>query len=186
MNFPQPDKIICVTNRTLCHSLEEQLDRVTKSGVKRVILREKDLSEEDYTALAARVLAVCSKNGARLAVHNFPNAARTLGIHDVHLPFRLLTRELTDEFETVGCSVHSVEEATAAEALGASYLVAGHIFATDCKKGVPPRGIDFLHDVCSSVDIPVYAIGGISPENMPLALGAGAAGVCVMSALMRI
>ncbi len=185
MNFPNPEKIICVTNRALCNDLEKQVGRVIKSGVKRVILREKDLSEKEYTALAARILAVCSENGTALTIHNFPNTARALGIRDLHLPLRMMTRELADEF-TVGCSVHAVEEAKAAEKLGASYIVAGHIFATDCKKGVPPRGLDFLREVCGSVKIPVYAIGGISPDNMPLALNMGAAGVCVMSALMRI
>ncbi len=185
MNFPNPEKIICVTNRVLCNDLGEQIGRVVRSGVKRIILREKDLPEADYTALAGRILAVCSENGAALTIHNFPNTARSLGIRDLHLPLRLMTRELAEEF-TVGCSVHAAEEAKLAEKLGASYLVAGHIFATDCKKGVPPRGLDFLKEVCGSVKIPVYAIGGISPENMPLALSAGAAGVCVMSALMRI
>lgn len=185
MKFPNPEKIICVTNRALCGNLEEQVKCVIRSGVKRVILREKDLPEEEYAALAGRILAVCSENGAALTIHNFPNTARALGVRNVHLPFCLLTRELAEEF-TVGCSIHAVEEAKIAERLGASYIVAGHIFATDCKKGIPPRGLDFLKEVCGSVKIPVYAIGGISPENMPLALNAGAAGVCVMSALMKI
>jgi thiamine-phosphate pyrophosphorylase len=70
--------------------------------------------------------------------------------------------------------------------LGASYVTAGHIFATDCKKGLEPRGITFLENVCASVDIPVYAIGGISSDNYMEALDAGAQRVCMMSALMRI
>lgn len=68
--------------------------------------------------------------------------------------------------------------------LGATYITAGHIFATDCKKGVPPRGLDFLSSVCSFVNIPVYAIGGISPVNAQKAIDAGAEGVCIMSGLM--
>lgn len=186
MNFPNPEKIICVTNRALCGSLEEQVERVCEAGVKRVILREKDLGQEEYTALAERILGICEKNGAALFIHSFPTAARALGIRSLHLPLHKMTREIAEEFGTVGCSVHAVEEAMAAEKIGASYITAGHIFATDCKKGVPPRGLDFLREVCGSVNIPVYAIGGVTPENMPLALEAGAAGVCVMSALMRI
>lgn len=186
MNFPNPEKIVCVTNRALCANLAEQVERVCQAGIKRIILREKDLAEEEYTALAKRILEVCEGNSAELIIHNFPNAARALGVRQIHLPFHLLTKELTAEFNTVGCSVHSVEEAKAAEKMGCSYITAGHIFATDCKKGVPPRGLEFLNAVCRSANIPVYAIGGISPENMPLALKAGAAGVCIMSALMRI
>ena len=70
--------------------------------------------------------------------------------------------------------------------LGASYVTGGHIFATDCKKGVPPRGLDFLKAVCSSVNIPVYAIGGINGDNINSVLNAGASGACIMSGLMTI
>ena len=68
--------------------------------------------------------------------------------------------------------------------LGCSYITAGHIFATDCKRGLPGRGPEFLAEVCRTVDIPVYGIGGISPENIREVRAAGAAGACLMSSLM--
>lgn len=177
------DKIICVTNRKLCvKPLEEQLAFLSKKGISRVILREKDLPAEEYAALAKRVLGVPE---IELFIHNFPSVARELSVKKIHLPLAKLTREICAEFEEVGASVHSVEEAIEAEKLGASYVTAGHVFATDCKKGLPPRGLEFLENVCKSVKIPVYAIGGISRDNMHLALEKGAAGVCVMSALMN-
>lgn len=83
-------------------------------------------------------------------------------------------------------SVHSVEQAVRAQQLGADFLIAGHIFPTDCKPGLPPRGLEFLGQVCRAVTIPVYAIGGITPENAPLAVKAGAAGVCIMSGAMKM
>lgn len=177
------DKIICVTNRKLCPiPLEEQLGLLAKKGITRVILREKDLPEEEYAALAKRVLGVPEIESF---IHNFPNVARELSVKKIHLPLAKLTREICAEFEVAGASVHSVEEAVQAEKLGAAYVTAGHIFATDCKKGVPPRGLEFLENVCKSVKIPVYAIGGITRDNMHLALEKGAAGVCVMSGLMN-
>lgn len=177
------DKIICVTNRKLCAKpLEEQLAFLVKKGISRVILREKDLPEGEYAALAKRALGVPE---IELFIHNFPNVARELSVKKIHLPLAKLTREICAEFDVVGASVHSAEEAVEAEKLGASYVTAGHIFATDCKKDVPPRGLEFLENVCKSVQIPVYAIGGISRGNMHLALEAGAAGVCVMSGLMN-
>ena len=177
------DKIICVTNRKLCPiPLDEQLELLAKKGISRVILREKDLPEEEYAALAKRVLGVPK---IELFSHNFPSVAQELSVKKIHLPLAKLTQEICAEFETVGASVHSVEEAVLAEKLGAAYVTAGHIFATDCKKGVPPRGLEFLENVCKSVKIPVYAIGGITRENMRLALETGAAGVCVMSGLMN-
>ena len=85
----------------------------------------------------------------------------------------------------VGVSVHSPEEAIFAQNAGADYLIAGHIFLTDCKKGLPARGLGFLSDICSSVTIPVFAIGGMNEEHGHLAVQAGASGVCMMSELMK-
>ena len=62
---------------------------------------------------------------------------------------------------------------------------AGHIFATDCKKGLEPRGTEFLKNAVSSVDIDVYGIGGISPENIGKIQNTGAKGGCIMSGFMK-
>lgn len=88
----------------------------------------------------------------------------------------------------IGVSVHSAEEAREAVRLGASYLTAGHVFATDCKKGVPPRGLEFLKEICELAPVPVYGIGGIrlDTEQIREMLAQGAAGVCIMSQMMRI
>lgn len=185
--FTFPNKVICVTCRSLCRRpLEEQVGRIAAVGVKQVILREKDLSEEEYMRLADAVLKQCEKYGADLIIHSFPDAARKLGVKKLHMPLNMLTADLCGEFETVGSSVHSVEDAVSAEKMGVSYVTAGHIFATDCKKGLPPRGLDLLRQVCGAVDIPVYAIGGINEENIGQVLDAGAQGACIMSGLMRI
>ena len=72
-----------------------------------------------------------------------------------------------------------MEDALLAESLGCNYIVAGHIFDTDCKKGLPGRGVDFLKDVINSVSIPVFAIGGITVENYPKIKEAGASGIVV-------
>ncbi len=184
MMIKNSEKIICITNRTLCPiPLEEQLEKVVNSGITRVILREKDLSEQDYSELAKKILGI---RNIDLTVHSFPNIARTLSVKKIHLPLKALTKEICKEFEVSGTSVHSVSEAVEAEKIGVSYVIAGHIFATDCKKDLPPRGLSFLEEVCRSVKIPVYAIGGINGENMKSALDAGASGVCIMSGLMKI
>ena len=88
----------------------------------------------------------------------------------------------------IGVSVHSAEEAREAVRLGTSYLTAGHIFATDCKKGVPPRGLEFLKGICELAPVPVYGIGGIrlDPEQIREVLAQGAAGACIMSQMMRM
>lgn len=180
--------LLFVTDRTLAgeHFLA-QVEAVAKAGPRGILLREKDLSPEAYQALAAQVLAVCQKHQVPCILHSFPQAARALGVSALHLPLpglRAMGGAEKRAFRTIGASCHSVEEALEAQALGASYLTAGHIFETTCKAGLPGRGLDFLSAVCAAVDLPVYAIGGITPETMPAVRRAGAAGACLRSALM--
>lgn len=75
-----------------------------------------------------------------------------------------------------------------AVALGADYLTAGHIYQTDCKKGVPPRGLSFLREVCREIEVPVYAIGGIGlcKAQIEEVMAAGAKGACIMSGMMQV
>ena len=105
----------------------------------------------------------------------------------MHLPLHILdniSAEDRRKFKVLGASCHSIDDAVRAENLGCTYIIAGHIFDTDCKKGLPGRGLDFLKNVCQRVKIPVYAIGGIRSENIKAVKNAGAKGVCVMSGVM--
>ena len=70
-------------------------------------------------------------------------------------------KKLLDGFTTIGVSVHAANEALEAQSLGATYLTAGHIYATDCKKGLPPRGTAFLREICQTVSIPVGDDGAL-------------------------
>ena len=153
--------IVCVTHRKLCDNFLERVGELYENNVP-VILREKDLSESEYEELAKKI-----------------------GVKRIHLPLRLMNENAEKEFETVGVSVHSADEAVLAEKMGATYVTAGHIFATDCKKGLEPRGIEFLKNAVSSVDIDVYGIGGISPENISKIQNTGAKGACIMSGFMK-
>lgn len=185
--------ILAVTNRSLCsRPFLSQVERVCQARPAALILREKDLSPEDYKALASQVLSICGEYQVPCILHTFWQEAAVLGCPALHLPLPLL-RSLNSEpalgqFQKLGTSVHSVEEAVEAVSLGASYVTAGHIFATDCKKGLPPRGLSFLKEVCETVSIPVYAIGGISFEETQwhTLKEQGASGACIMSCMMKL
>ena len=154
-----------------------------------VILREKDMSEEEYSVIAKEAAAICSRYNVPLAVNSFWRTASELGIKRIHLPLHIL-REMSDEdkaeFEIIGTSCHSVNDAEEAVSLGAKYIIAGHIFETDCKKGLAGRGTGFLRDVCQAAELPVYAIGGISADNAAECIKAGAEGICLMSGFMKV
>ena len=159
--------ILAVTNRHLCtRPFTEQMERVCSIHPQAVILREKDLSEKDYTVLAQEIMGICQAHNVPLILHTYPGAAK----------------------KVIGTSIHSIEEALEAEKLGATYLTAGHIYATDCKKGIPPRGLEFLRKVCQNVSLPVYAIGGIKFDEAQFAelSACGAKGGCIMSGMMTL
>lgn len=187
-------KLLAITNRHLCsNNFLEKIQDICKLNEKRtkiqsvsIVLREKDLSEKEYKDLAAKVLKICKKNNTECILHTYYKVARELNCKKIHLPLQILKSniDIYKEFNEVGVSIHSVSEAIEAVKLGATYITAGHIFKTNCKKDIPPRGLSFLASVCSSVNIPVYAIGGISLGNSEKAINAGAYGICIMSGLM--
>lgn len=188
-------KVIAVTNRRLSvRPFLSQISRICECGPRALVLREKDLSEEEYFSLAKQVSQICASADVKLIIHKYRSVAAELGIRSIHLPIAELEAMRAGDgayaglFDEIGCSVHSVEEACRAQELGADYLFAGHIYRTDCKKGLPPRGLEFLREICGTVRIPVYAIGGIRPEAGQIreVMDAGAAGVCIMSAMMQL
>lgn len=185
--------VIAVSNRKLCiRPFLKQIEIVCKYRPLALILREKDLSESEYEKMGQEVKKICEAYQVRCIYHSFYEAAKKTEVKNIHLPLwkleELNKQDGRKDFDIVGASIHSVEEAKKAERMGASYITAGHIYETGCKPDLPPRGLEFLREVCQSVDIPVYAIGGIHLEGYQFAeiQEAGAKGGCVMSEFMRI
>lgn len=180
---------ICVTNRLLCRdNFPRRLEWIARSGrADAILLREKDLSEAQYGELAEQVLRICERYSVTCILHTFYRMAEELGSPNIHLPLDVLAQmsmEDKSRFECIGCSVHAVGEAEQAVGLGASYVTAGHVFATECKKGLPGRGLSFVREVSDAVSVPVFGIGGIQADNAFQVVRAGAYGVCIMSGFM--
>lgn len=179
--------LICLTNRKLCtDDFFNRMNEIAKGKPHAIMLREKDLSLEEYECLAIKVKEICAINEVPLIINQNIQVASKLKLTNVHLSMPDLRKYKSKlhEFTNVGASVHSLVEAKEAQELGVSYLIAGHIFSTDCKKGVPPRGLLFLKEVCAYTSVPVLAIGGITKDKVKDVINAGAAGMCVMSEAM--
>lgn len=180
--------ILCVTSRNLCkEDFLVRIQRIAACHPAGIILREKDLTEAEYHVLAQQVMKICAEYGTSCILHSFVDAAINLHAEAIHLPLHILrgmAKEQKAQFKVIGASCHSVEDTLEAQKLGCSYITAGHVFETDCKKGLPGRGLAFLRNVCASVDIPVYGIGGIDVSNISEVRKAGASGACLMSGLM--
>lgn len=178
--------LICVTHRQLCQ--DDFLIRIRQLVEARpyaLLLREKDLDALSYERLAIDVKKICDQNEVLLILHHHAAVAVKLNHSCVHLSMPELRSCPKEVLELkIGASVHSVSEAKEAQLLGASYVIAGHIFATSCKQGAPPRGLDFLQQICRAVTIPVFAIGGINRSNMHQPLACGVKGICIMAETM--
>lgn len=183
-------KNVCITNRNLVvGDFYEQITKVASGAADIIILREKDLSEEAYQVMAERVLAICKEHHACCILHSFDQVANRLGCNHIHVTMeklRYMSERSRKSYSILGVSTHTLEEAMEAEQAGATYITASHIFPTDCKMGIPPRGLDYLKEVVKHVTIPVYALGGITPENQESCIVAGASGVCMMSYYMKL
>lgn len=187
--------LIAVTDSATCpRPLAEQIERLAKLTELRpqaIILRAKSLNKAAYRKLALQAQQSCKAAVIPLILHSDWQLAHDLGISKLHLPLALLRQMPAckrTHFTWLSTSVHSVEEAIEAQALGATVLIAGHIYTTQCKAGLAPRGLGFLQNVCSAVSLPVYSIGGISFDAAQHAelQANGARGACVMSAYMRL
>jgi thiamine-phosphate pyrophosphorylase len=179
--------VICVTNRKLCKDdFLTRIDLIAKGKPYAILLREKDLSTTEYERLARSVRQICLDHQVPLIISQNIDAAAEMQCPSIHLSMEGIKKyqNKIKPFPRVGVSVHSISEAEEAQRLGAAYLIAGHIFATESKKGVPPRGLSFLKEVCDSVNIPVFAIGGITKDKVKAVIDVGAKGVCVMSEAM--
>ena len=186
--------LIAVTDAVSCpRPLLEQITRLAASPLRpaAILLRAKALKSADYQALAAAANKICIENNIPLILHSNWQLANELNINKLHLPLALLRTLPQNErknFTWLSTSVHSVSEAKKAQALGATVLIAGHIYATQCKPGLAPRGLEFLQAAANAVPLPVYAIGGIAFDTLQHAelKAYGARGACVMSAYMRL
>lgn len=184
-------EILVITSRKRFEEEADFLKQIEKIAAAKpfgIVLREKDLPVKEYSALARKVRDICRSAGASLIVHSHPEVARELGIPALHMPLDALEKlssEERKEFRVLGASCHSVEDVLRAKILGCDYVTAGHVYATDCKPGLPPRGADFLAEVCGpAAPMPVFALGGLTPARAPEVRRAGAAGFAMMSSAM--
>ena len=190
--------IACITNRRLVKGdFLAQIERVAAMEmVDWIIVREKDLRSEEYRMLFAKVARIVHKGGKTCLAHGriALGMMSELGADGIHLPLDVLRewraasgRQSGGEgaVPLVGASAHSAAEIAEAAALGADYATLSPIFATTCKPGAVPLGIAALAAVCQKSPIPIFALGGIGRDKLNACIEAGAAGCCMMSALMR-
>ena len=183
-------KITAISNLELCggkEALKEKISRLCEAGISEIILREKNLSVSEYCALFCEVLQICERFGVRLFLHNFLDLAFDLEHKFIWLPLQILQNSHCDlaKFEKIVVSAHSTSEARFALNLGANALCLSHIFPTDCKANLKPKGLDLIRNVREFWGGEIYALGGINSSNFHFVIESGADNIAIMSEAMK-
>ncbi|UCH84623.1 MAG: thiamine phosphate synthase [Candidatus Latescibacterota bacterium] len=172
-------------------ALATAIETACRAGVRAVQIREKDLDARPRYALTQTVRDITSRYETKLFVNDRVDIALTTGADGVHCPEHGISipeaKRLLGRSRHVGASTHSLERAREAQRLGADFITFGPMFPTPSKMAYgPPQGLKALADVASSVTIPVFAIGGITPARTAACLDHGAAGVALISAVLAM
>ena len=180
--------------------LLEKIQAIAAAGVDWIQLREKDWSARELASFARETLSRISKQSRhasaapRILLNDRLDVAISERANGVHLgensmppaeAKRLLVAARSEQRPLkdflVGVSCHSLEVAQSAASAGADYIFFGPVFSTPSKVAFgPPQGLERLAAVCSSVAIPVLAIGGITLANASTCLSAGASGIAAI------
>ncbi len=153
--------------------------------VAKIHLREKQKTARDlYQTM--NLLTKGNVPMSKMVINDRVDVAFVTGAAAVHLAWHSLDVAVVKaKFPhlAVGCSIHSFEEGVRAQQNRTDYVVYGHIFFTNSKTGLKPKGLEELKKITEFLTVPVIAIGGILPENAKQVIQAGAKGIAVMSGI---
>ncbi len=160
-----------------------------EGGVRTVQMREKDLSSADVYRLAMDLRVLTREFDAALILNDRLDIALAVEADGVHLGFNSLpvaaARRVLGREKIIGYSAHSVDEALSSQTAGADFVTFGPLYHTPSKAAYgEPCGLNKLAEAAAVLEIPVFALGGISPENLAETLTAHIHGIAVISAIL--
>lgn len=184
-------RLCLITDRRLVRkgTLTSAVKAALDGGVRMVQLREKDLPIRDLLSLAEEMRHLTRTYDTLLFINDRLDVAICAEADGLHLPQNGLPVEgikpVLPAGMRVGVSTHSVAEAKEAEAGGADFITFGPIYETPSKAVYgKPVGVAALNEVCGSVKIPIYGLGGIAAGQIEEVFSAGAYGVAMISAIL--
>ena len=174
---PEPDDTVEFLGR---------LESVLATGVSLVQLRAKTLEPAAYSRLARQVMRLCAGTGARLLLNAPPTLAEELGAAGVHLTSAALMarhdRPLSRD-QWVAASCHSAEELEHARRIGVDFVVVAPVLATATHPAAQPLGWRTLQGLADRATLPVFALGGMTLDDLGTAWGHGCQGIASISSL---
>ncbi len=166
----------------------EVMLRAVEGGARIFQIRHKDADDLPVYQLAVELVHLAEQLDALLIINDRLDVALAAGAHGVHLGETDLpifaARKLAGGNFIIGASARTVARAKQAQYEGADYIGYGAMFATSTKTDARPGSVETLKAIMASVEIPVYAIGGINAENVRVIKSAGCNRVCIGSGII--
>jgi 8-oxo-dGTP diphosphatase len=165
-----------------------RLSRALAQGVRLAQLRAHALGDADYAELAEAAFRLCDAHGARLLLNRDPFSIRGLPCHGVHLTARRLasvTHRPFDDGRLVGASCHGACDLARAALLGLDYALLSPVRATLSHPDVSPMGWEGFAELAFAAKLPVYALGGLRPDDLNDAFVHGAQGIAAIRGFWR-
>ncbi len=166
--------------------LSAYLGTFAHSGAHALQIRQKHLTADQLLDWTRRSLDRLRDCGPRLIVNGSFSLEKDLphevGLHLTSTELGRLQTSVGERSRLVGCSCHSGEELTKAEALGFDYALLSPVASTAKYPGKSPLGWSRFEELAASVSLPVYALGGMKRSDVALALARGAVGVAGIGA----
>lgn len=181
--------LYAVTDRTWLNgeTLYKQVEKAIKGGVTFVQLREKNLDEKSFLNEALEIQILCKKYNVPFVINDNVEIARKINADGVHVGQSDMkaenVRAILGNDKILGVSAQTVEQALYAQKEGADYIGVGAVFPTGSKLDADNVSLDTLKEICSAVNIPVVAIGGIGIDNVSKLKNSGISGIAVISAI---
>jgi len=187
---PVDFSLYLITDRTQTagQPLVDVVRAALAGGVRAVQLREKDLPDDEYAELARTLRCVTREFGAALFINSRVDIALAVGADGVHLGAASApvaeVRGRCGRAMLIGYSSHGLAEARRAVRDGADFITFGPVFATPSKAAYgEPLGCAALQRAVEALPVPVFALGGVKPENLPAVREAGCSRIALISAV---
>jgi len=162
--------------------LRTALDR----GVRLIQVRERDMSADELTRLACRIVPLAREYGAQVLVNSDASIASTAGADGIHLQAgQLMQYDTPPGTRLWAASCHNREELLHAAGLGADFVVLSPVLPTQSHPGEPTLGWDTFADLCLDLPMPVFALGGMKPDLMETAMMHSAHGISMLSGIWQ-
>lgn len=167
-----------------------QIEAALRGGLQAVQLREKDLLFHELLPIAQQLRDLTRRYDAKLFINGNLDVALSVEADGIHLPSVNppigLAKHILGKNALIGVSTHSTEEVAGAAAAGADFVTFGPIYPTPSKAIYgAPVGLESLNQACTESPIPVFALGGVTPEKKLELVSAGCNYFACIGAIMH-